>query len=105
MRRPASTSALEKFDAALDFLVRSNIAEARLLGGEPTIHPGFDGIVDRVLARGLRLVVFSGGMIPEKALRRLEAVPEGALTVLLNVIPPATGQPPQLRRQEEVFTA
>ena len=90
---------LEKFDTALEFLIRSNIPEARLLGGEPTIHPDFERIVDRVLARGLRLMVFSGGMIPEKALRRLEEVPAGQLTVLLNVIPPASGKPPQLLRQ------
>ena len=94
---------LDRFESALDFLVRSHIPEARLLGGEPTIHPNFEAIVDRVLARGLRLLVFSGGLIPEKALRKLERVPPAELAVLLNVIPPATGKPQELARQEEVF--
>jgi radical SAM protein with 4Fe4S-binding SPASM domain len=95
---------LEKFDEALDFLKRSNIGEARLLGGEPTIHPQFEAIVDRVEARGLRLVLFTGGMIPEKALRRLERLAPGQLAVLLNVIPP-TEPPAQLRRQQDVLKA
>lgn len=95
--------ALDQLDTALDFLERSNIGEARLLGGEPTIHPEFVRIIDRVLARGLRVVVFTGGMIPETALRSLEAIPTGRLAVLLNVIPPATGSAQQLRRQDEVL--
>src|SRR5262245_25702198 len=78
----------ERFDASLDFLERSGITEARLLGGEPTIHPRFVELLERVRARGMRLVVFSGGLIPEKALRALEAVPRDELTVLLNVIEP-----------------
>lgn len=94
---------LARFDEALDFLQRSAIDEARLLGGEPTIHPEFEQMIDRALARGLRLVVFSGGVIPEKAMKRLEAIPAGQLTVLLNVIAPSTGTPPQLARQETVL--
>lgn len=94
---------MAQFEEALDFLVRSQIPEARLLGGEPTIHPEFGRMVDLALERGLRVVVFSGGMIPEKALRRLEQVPSSALSVLLNVIPPETGIPQQLLRQEAVL--
>ena len=94
---------LDRFESALDFLVRSHIPEARLLGGEPTIHPDFERMIDRVLARGLRLVVFSGGLMPEKALRRLERVPPNELSVLLNVIPPSSAKPQELARQEEVL--
>lgn len=94
---------IAQFEEALDFLVRSQIPEARLLGGEPTIHPEFGRMLDLVLERGLRVVVFSGGMIPERALRRLEELPSSTLSVLLNVIPPATGKPQQLLRQEQVL--
>ncbi len=94
---------LDRVDAALDFLVRSGIAEARLLGGEPTLHPHFDRIVERVLERGLRLLVFSGGLMPERALRALEDVPPSALSVLLNVIPPSSGAPQEIARQQDVF--
>jgi radical SAM protein with 4Fe4S-binding SPASM domain len=100
---PGKFMSVEQFDQALDFLVRSQIPEARLLGGEPTLHPEFESFVDRALARGLRLVVFSGGMIPEKALRRLERVPADTLTLLLNVIDPGGKEPQQLTRQEQVL--
>lgn len=94
---------LERVDEALDFLVRSRIPEARLLGGEPTLHPQFSVIVDRALERGLRLLVFSGGLMPEKALRRLEQVPATALSVLLNVIRPSSGAPQEVARQTDVL--
>jgi radical SAM protein with 4Fe4S-binding SPASM domain len=94
--------AAERFDAALDFVERSGIREARLLGGEPTIHPLFTEFVDRVMARHMRLAVFSGGLIPEKALRRLEDIPVERLTLLLNVIAPG-GDPRQIGRQEDVL--
>jgi radical SAM protein with 4Fe4S-binding SPASM domain len=99
----AKTMPLDRVESALDFLERSQIPDARLLGGEPTIHPDFCRIVDRVLGRGMRLMVFSGGLIPERALRRLAAIPVELVTVLMNVIPPATGDPRELARQGEVF--
>lgn len=94
---------LEVVESAFDLLTRSEIPEARLLGGEPTIHPDFEAIVARALARGFRLLVFSGGMIPERALRALERVPEGRLSVLINTIAPGTGKPAEERRQRHVF--
>jgi len=94
---------LDRVERALAFLARSRVPEARLLGGEPTLHPDFDRIVERALELGLRLLVFSGGLIPERALRRLEAVPEASLSVLLNVASPATGRTHEVARQLEVF--
>jgi radical SAM protein with 4Fe4S-binding SPASM domain len=99
---PSTYMPAERFEEALDFVVRSGISEARLLGGEPTIHPQFTELVDRALARGLRIVVFSGGLIPEKALRRLAAIPESQLSVLLNTIPP-DADPREVGRQEDVL--
>lgn len=94
---------LDRVHAALDFLVRSQISQARLLGGEPTLHPQFDRIVDDVLGRGLTLLVFSGGLIPERALRKLETLPPPVLNVLVNVISPATGKPHEVAQQAGVF--
>jgi hypothetical protein len=94
---------MDVVESAFDFVERSGMREARLLGGEPTIHPEFDAIVARALARGLRLLVFSGGFIPEKALGTLEAIPEDRLNVLLNVIPPNPLRPSDTAKQEEVF--
>ncbi len=75
----------ERFREALDFLERSLIDQARLLGGEPTLHPEFARLVDLVVERGLRLLVFSNGMMPEAALRRLEEAPAERVSVLVHV--------------------
>ena len=37
--------------AALDLLERSGVTEARLMGGEPTLHPDFSSVVQMVLER------------------------------------------------------
>ena len=94
---------LATVEAAFDFLDRSSVPEARLLGGEPTLHPQFNAIVDRALVRGLQVLVFTGGFIPELALRRLEAVPADRLAVLLNVIPPDAERSSATARQDEVL--
>src|SRR4051812_18340244 len=70
------------FERSLDFLERSGMDEARLLGGEPTIHPDFPRMLERALERGFRVLVFSGGLIPEAALKQLEEVPAERLAVL-----------------------
>jgi MoaA/NifB/PqqE/SkfB family radical SAM enzyme len=93
----------ETFERALDFVQRSGIGEARLLGGEPTIHPDFVRMVDRVLERGLGLLVFSGGLIPGPALHRLERTPIDRVGVLVNVLRPGEGRPSERARQALVF--
>lgn len=90
-------------ESAFDLLERSQIAEARLLGGEPTLHPEFDAIVDRALARQLRVLVFSGGLIAPKPLRKLAGIPPDRLSVLINVIAPGSGRAAEEARQREVF--
>ena len=73
------------FERALDFLTRSGIEEARLLGGEPTLHPQFPRLGDMALERGLRVRVFSNGMMPESALQWLEKQAPDRVTVLINI--------------------
>ncbi|MBU0703105.1 MAG: radical SAM protein, partial [Chloroflexi bacterium] len=81
--------AVGDFDARLDFLDRSDIDQARLLGGEPTLHPQFPELVERARARGKRIVVFTNGLMPEGSLACLEQVPATECTVLVNVNDPA----------------
>jgi hypothetical protein len=77
-----------EFEQALDFLSRSNVPEATLLGGEPCLHPSFCEFVERALVRGFRVLVFSGGIIPEEALRYLEAAAREQIALMLNVARP-----------------
>lgn len=73
------------FSSALDLLERSGIMEARLLGGEPTLHPEFPALVAEALARGFHLQVFSNGLMPESSLACLLDAPPDRCAVLLNI--------------------
>jgi hypothetical protein len=75
---------LDLFDRSLDYVKASGMREARLLGGEPTLHPEFPSLVDRIEKRGLDLMLFSNGLMPETALRRLEAGAPEKTCVLVN---------------------
>lgn len=74
----------EDFARRLDFLERSGIHEARLIGGEPTLHPDFRRFVELAMERSLRVIIFSHGVISERPLAFLEALPPEACTVLVN---------------------
>ncbi|MGA2328432.1 MAG: radical SAM protein [Bryobacteraceae bacterium] len=90
-RSGVSHMSVETFEKALDFLERSGIDEARLLGGEPTLHPEFPCLAEMALQRGLRVRVFSNGLMPEPALRWLESHPPDRVAVLINVSAGAKG--------------
>jgi MoaA/NifB/PqqE/SkfB family radical SAM enzyme len=85
-RSGAGHMSVQTFQKALDFLVRSGIDEARLLGGEPTLHPEFPSLVELAIERGLRVRVFSNGLMPEPALRCLESHPPDRVAVLINIM-------------------
>jgi len=81
------------FETRLDFLERSGIDQVRLLGGEPTLHPDFPELVKCARARNKPIVVFTNGLMPDKALVCLGELPPTACTVLVNVNEPdAAGQ-------------
>ena len=73
------------FTEALDLLERSGMAQARLLGGEPTLHPEFSAFVHMAVTRGLDLLIFSNGLMAEPALSALEEIPAGQVQVLINM--------------------
>lgn len=82
----------DEYCRMLDFLQRSGIGEARLVGGEPTLHPGFPELVDEALRRDLRVVLFSNGLMPESALRHIERSDAGQIVVLINAVYPGHAQ-------------
>lgn len=92
----------ETYAKALAFLKRSGIPEARLLGGEPTEHPLFRDYVEQARAQGFRILVFSGGWIPEPALDYLASLPAEGFSMVLNAADPAADPPDLVLRQEEI---
>lgn len=92
--------ALEDFDRRLDLLERWRIDEARLIGGEPTLHPAFPTLIARALDRLPRVVVFTNGCMPERALRALETLAPERCTVLVNMTSdPRDGLPPSVQER------
>jgi radical SAM protein with 4Fe4S-binding SPASM domain len=91
------------FKKCLHFLARSNIDQVRLLGGEPTLHPDFNIFVDEVLNRGLRLLIFTNGLIPEPVLRRLEETPVDSVGILINAAAPTEFDLDTEEKQKQVF--
>jgi hypothetical protein len=87
------------FEARLDFLQRSGVDQARLIGGEPTLHPQFPELVRRIRQRGLIVIVFSHGLMPPKALNCLADLPVEACTVLVNLNASRNPSGPDQREQ------
>lgn len=92
------------FEARLDFLRRSQIPEVRLLGGEPTLHPRFPALIELAAAKGMQVVVFTNGLMPESALDCLASLPPDRCTVMVNVNQPG-GTNPNGSHQRRLRTA
>ena len=90
---------LQVFEQRLDFIDRSDIDEIRLIGGEPSLHPRFPELIALARQRGKHIVVFSHGLLSERALSCLEALPVEQCTVLINMN--ATRTPGQKNTREE----
>jgi MoaA/NifB/PqqE/SkfB family radical SAM enzyme len=58
------------------------------MGGEPTLHPQFAQLVERIREAGLTVVVFTNGLMPENALSCLASLPVAGCNVLVNVNDP-----------------
>lgn len=76
---------LEAFTERLDLLDRLGIGEARLIGGEPTLHPRFVELVELARQRGKKIAVFSHGVLSEAALDCLAALPPEECSLLVNM--------------------
>ena len=96
---------LETYEAALGFLQRSGFPEVRLLGGEPTEHPRFCEYVARAIEQGFKVVVFSGGLVPQPVLEFMAGLPTDLFSVVLNAADPAEDAEALVNRQRQVCRA
>ncbi len=94
---------LETLNSSLDLLEASNIKEARLLGGEPTLHPSFNEILDVCLNRGFRVMLFSGGLMPKKVLDKIESLPDKHISILINIFYPGQDKPSLYNKHLALF--
>ncbi len=73
------------YEQALDFVLRSDVKQIRILGGEPTLHPDFISYLELALKTGRPVRLFSNGFMPENVLEFLNNVPEEKIRIVLNI--------------------
>jgi MoaA/NifB/PqqE/SkfB family radical SAM enzyme len=91
------------FEQSLNFLIRSNVRDVSVLGGEPTMHPEFIHFVHRLLGSGMRVLVFTGGLVNVRVLDLLEKIDDDRLSVLVNVVPPTINNFSLTKRQATLY--
>ncbi len=96
---------LDLIERAMDMLPNGKGKEQqlRLLGGEPTLHPELPAIIDRAIERGLDVMIFSNGMMPDRAVEAIEKYPDKRISILCNISPQADDRPHLVERRETVL--
>jgi MoaA/NifB/PqqE/SkfB family radical SAM enzyme len=80
---------IDTYDRALKYLERSGLKQARLLGGEPTLHPEFIAFVEKAINKNFNIMLFTNGLTSDKTIQYLRSLPKGRLSILLNTIHPS----------------
>ncbi|MDM8542582.1 radical SAM protein [Desulfococcaceae bacterium HSG9] len=75
------------FIRAVDFFKAGGLDTIHLMGGEPTLHPKFPFLVEKILERRLNIQIFTGGVIADSLLDALDAssLASDNLNFILNV--------------------
>lgn len=105
--RPGSSAGFmsdETFRQALFVLKRSRIAQLRLLGGEPSLHPRFLEFIRQGRAQGFNVLIFSNGLLGENIRNALAEYDPADLGLLVNVNSPADTPAREAAQQTETFT-
>lgn len=76
---------LENVQRVIDFLKRSEFPIFRVMGGEPTLHPQFNEIIQVALAAGMRVDVLSNATWTESTAELFGRIPSSSLMFLLNI--------------------
>jgi radical SAM protein with 4Fe4S-binding SPASM domain len=71
----------------ISFFEKSNQRKIDLLGGEPTLHPYFEAIVQGLLDKDFQVQIFTNGIIPDRALSFLKTIPRERMHCVININP------------------
>ena len=74
----------------IGFFRRSQLTRFVVLGGEPTLNPRFESLIDRILAEKdfKSLMIFTNGLMPESVLSYIAQNPDPRLQVAFNLDAP-----------------
>lgn len=98
---------MENFEKVIGFFKESRLKKFSILGGEPTLHPEFNAMVDRVLREKefKNVVIFSNGLMPRSVLKHLCKNDDARIRVALNLNPEQGHTPSQWRKVNETMEA
>jgi MoaA/NifB/PqqE/SkfB family radical SAM enzyme len=77
----------------MEFLQRSRRRDLKLLGGEPTLHPEFNRIVEAALSRKLKVLVFTNGLWTDEVCEFVARTKNSSFNFLFNVNEPQDRSP------------
>jgi organic radical activating enzyme len=76
---------LAELERIIHFLKQSEIKEFSLLGGEPTLHPEFKQLAQKVLDEGFSLTIFTNGLMPPEVSGYLAEIDKEKLHIVVNI--------------------
>ncbi len=91
------------YQSELDFLDRSKIEQVRLIGGEPTLHPEFPLLLELAKNRNKKIMVFSNGLMPARAVESLLSINSNDCVVLINIVASRRNSTISVREQQRRF--
>ncbi len=86
---------MKNVQRVIDFLKRSNTPVFRVMGGEPTLHPQFNEIIQLAISAGMRVDVLSNATWSADTAALFERIPSKYLLFLLNIDHPDNYTPKQ----------
>lgn len=103
---PASTyedMSRTTFRRAVDNLVQSGYDQVRLLGGEPTLHLDLPWFIQYAQKRGLRILLFTNALWPDRILDWLQNNDIPNLAILANLNSPQCYRAEETAQMERLF--
>ncbi len=73
---------INSFNKALDWFEKQGIRNISLIGGEPTLHPDFEEMLDIIERRNFRTVLFTNGLMSAKVADKIN--PKIVSSIIMN---------------------
>lgn len=76
---------LDNLGKVIEFFQESGQNTMRVMGGEPTLHPEFPLVIETILGAGIKVELFTGGIIPDGAMEYLQTLESGQVQIVINI--------------------
>lgn len=73
-----------------------------VLGGEPTLHPGFTDVVNQIIDAKMNVRLFTGGIISSGMIKYLKSLPYDRIRIIINL---ASGEACHTKQCEQILAS